>query len=128
MTEGRAQEILQAAIDSDPACTITMDDVFAAIVSGQATVFETPNAVILTRIFDEPGERVLTTWLGGGNLKEIRRELRPRIERFARMNKCDAIEVRSRPGVERILKHYGFDEQSRESGQIRMRKHLGNAD
>jgi hypothetical protein len=65
------------------------DQVWGRIMLGQATLWPSENAVILTEVFSYPiGVRACNVWLQGGNLDELK-TMYPVIEKYARAQGCD---------------------------------------
>ena len=81
----------------------SLEDVKAAVLAGEADFWPGKRAAMVTEIITFPRRRVLNFWLAGGDLAELRDELRPRVEELARKHGCQAAHVAGRQGWARAL-------------------------
>lgn len=96
--------ILTKAIDMSG--KYTWSDVYSSILSGDAQLWTGKKSAIVTYISDFPKGKTLCVFLGGGELEEIKYELLPTIEEWARLEGCTQAEIVGRHGWERVLKDY----------------------
>lgn len=123
MTPDLAEQIIRAALVHDP--DYTFEDVLDAIRKGEATVFEAAHSLDVVQLRRyETGELEAYAWVGGGRMDEMRDDIRPRVEEFARRNGCDWIELRTRPAAHRILKRYGYEIYAQTGSTVTLRKSL----
>ncbi|RAK60886.1 hypothetical protein DJ021_14225 [Phenylobacterium hankyongense] len=85
-----------------------LSDVKAMILAGDAGFWPGRGAALVATTEDDPGERRLLIWLAGGELSELRTELLPQAEAWARACGCRRVLIIGRPGWERALKRHGF--------------------
>lgn len=93
---------LQASLDGDPQM-YTLDDVLARVMERSARFWAGRNAAMVTEITERPRAKVFNFWLAGGELAELRDELAPAGEAYARELGCDYTAVAGRPGWARVL-------------------------
>ena len=104
----RCRPMLEAALSRQPLHSFA--DVEAAIAEGRAQLFPGERSVIVTGIEDYPsGERVIDTWLAGGDRQEIADVMRPKVEAWAESQGCTLVMVNGRKGWERVLAPHGYD-------------------
>lgn len=87
--------------------THTIEDVEAAIASGEATFWPAPNAAMVTEILELPRARVCHFWLCGGDLEELQL-MRAYIEGVAISQGCTKSSTAGRPGWKRVLRDAGY--------------------
>ena len=85
-----------------------MGDVLALVRAGEAQLWTSEHAAMITVIEDDPLERRLLIWLAGGDLDELVDVLRPRAEHWARGQGCRRVVVIGRAGWERALAPEGY--------------------
>jgi len=83
--------------------THTADDVEQAIRSGEAQFWPGRACAAVTQIEDYPKVRAASFWLAGGDLDELRDELRPRVEAWAKAQGCRHLTITGRQGWGRAL-------------------------
>ena len=93
---------LQAALERAPP-THTLDDVKVEVRCGNAKFWHGRASAAITQIEVSPRTKALTVWLAGGDLAELRDEMLPRAEAFAREQGCRFVAVTGRPGWARAL-------------------------
>lgn len=100
-------DVLQDALDHG-GNTHNLQDVALAILNEDAQLWVGREAILVTQIIDHPQVRMITSWLGGGDLDELVNELRPRAEEFGRANGCTRSALLSRDGWIRALRDEGY--------------------
>lgn len=83
--------------------THTLDDVKAAILRGEADFWAGRNAAMVTELINHPQLKSFNFWLAGGDLAELRDELRPRAEAFGREHGAKFATIIGRQGWARAL-------------------------
>lgn len=83
--------------------THSVDDVKEAILARRARFWAGRNAAGVTEREDYPNVSMLNIWLAGGDLAELRDELRPQVEAYAKAKGCQRVIIRGRPGWAREL-------------------------
>lgn len=83
-------------------------DVRRMVHRGEAQLWPGRAAAMVTAVEDDPCERRMLIWLAGGELDELRDELLPAAERWARGRGCRRMLIIGRPGWERALKTKGY--------------------
>ncbi|MEO8115888.1 MAG: hypothetical protein ABI655_15975 [Phenylobacterium sp.] len=83
-------------------------DVKRMVARGEAHLWPGRTSAMVTVVEDDPCERRMLIWLAGGALEELRGELLPAAERWARGRGCRRMLVIGRPGWERALKPKGY--------------------
>lgn len=83
--------------------THTIDDVKAVVERREARFWAGTNAAMVTEINTYPQFAALNFWLAGGDLAELRDELRPAAEAWARSLGCRYAAVVGRLGWARAL-------------------------
>lgn len=108
MELSRCRPWIEAALARQPLHSFA--DVEAALAEGRAQLFPGERSVIVTAIEDYPnGERVIDTWLAGGDGEEIAETMRPKVEAWAESQGCTLVTVSGRKGWERMLAPHGYD-------------------
>jgi hypothetical protein len=102
----RSAPWLEAALAH--AGTHRLADVRDMVLRGEAQLWVGERSAIVTLIEDDPCERRLLVWLGGGDLKDLLGELRQPIEAWARSRGCRRVLMVGRPGWERALAPHGY--------------------
>jgi hypothetical protein len=92
---------LQKALDLG-GNTHDMGDVAQAIECGEAKLWATEKALILTEVDEYPQRRVANVWLASGDLTEIL-QMAPAIYDWAREQGCDTITLLGRKGWAKAL-------------------------
>lgn len=77
---GRCAPWLQAALDRLPAATHSLDDVKDLVICGKARFWAGRSAAMVTELNEYPRLTTFNFWLAGGDLAELRDELRPQAE------------------------------------------------
>lgn len=98
----RCEPWLIDALDRSPP-THTIDDVRTAVMRGEAKLWAGRNAAAVTQIEVHPQLKALSVWLAGGDLEELRDEMLPQAEVFAREQGCRYVAVTGRQGWARAL-------------------------
>lgn len=111
----RCRPWIEAALKRDVIATHDAEDVWELIKAGHAQLWPTPNSVVVTKIDAYPKARVLTFWVAGGKLKEIR-FTEAQVYAWARVAGCTFAAIAGRRGWARALKGY------KETGSIVVRK------
>ncbi len=88
--------------------THALSDVQALLEAGEARLWASGRAAMVTLIEEDPGERRLLIWLAGGDLGELVRDLRPQAEAWARTQGCRRAVIIGRAGWERALTPEGY--------------------
>ncbi len=102
----RCRPWLQAALDTSPLKSHTIDHVWEALQSGAAQLWPSANAVCLTEIRIHPtGLKAFNGWLAGGDMEEVRNTSRM-LEAYAISQECDVIQIHGRRGWLRAFKGY----------------------
>lgn len=96
---------IEAALDLAHG-THTMDDVRRDILTGPATFWPGRNAAMVTEVQEFPQMHVLHFWLAGGDLDELRDELRPMAEKWAKERGITRATIMGRRGWVRALPGY----------------------
>ena len=86
----------------------SLDDIEALVAAGEARLWVSQAAAMVTLVEDEPRQRRLLIWLAGGDLDELVNDLRPRAEAWEREQGCRRVIVAGRPGWERALARHGY--------------------
>ena len=104
ITPERARELIAASFsETDP---LTPDDIAELVSTNEATLWLGKDSIIVTEITDYPRsrKRILQVLTAGGNLKELRDDLRPKIEAYGRKHGCThAIDIPTRSYTNRVL-------------------------
>jgi hypothetical protein len=99
---------LNAALFASPVQTYGLDHVRDALDRGLAQLWPTRKAAVVTEIVTYPtGVKGLSYWLAGGELEDVLKT-HDAVERFARQQGCDFIEIRGRRGWQKAIRAYGF--------------------
>lgn len=93
---------IEAALAGEPE-THTLDDVRAQVEARQARFWAGSKAAMVTEIVQQPRAKVFNFWLAGGDLDELRNELAPAGEAYAREMGCKYIAIAGRAGWARAL-------------------------
>jgi hypothetical protein len=97
---------LDAALAQHPVRTHEREHVWAALQSGDAQLWPTPNSACLTEIVRHPtGVKFLHGWLSGGDLAEIKQTVAT-IENVAREWGCSHASITGRRGWLRAFEGY----------------------
>lgn len=86
--------------------THTMDDVKAMILDGPATFWPGRSAAMVTEVCEFPQMRTLHFWLAGGDLVELRDELKPMAESWAKERGISRATISGRRGWVKALPGY----------------------
>ena len=87
---GDALGRLQQAVDHTQG-THRIEDVLAAVARGETQLWIGRGCVGVTEFINFPAKRVLNVFLAGGDVRELRDELLPGVEAFARGGGASAI-------------------------------------
>ena len=83
------------------------------ICSGDAAYWPGDRCAVVTELVTHPKCIALNIWLMGGDLRELRKVVIPRIEDFAVTNGISALYgCSSRPGMVRIVNRMGYETAS----------------
>lgn len=88
--------------------THTIEDVEAAIASGEAVFWPAPKAAMVTEVLELPRAKVMHFWLCGGDLDELQK-MRAYIEGVAISQGCTKASTAGRPGWQRVLRNDGYN-------------------
>lgn len=94
--------------------THSLEDVWYAIATGDALLWVTPRAAVVTQVVVFPRKRVFDVWLAGsavGGLGEIL-GLLPAAEAWARGRGISEVIMTGRAGWKRVLQPLGFSDQA----------------
>lgn len=83
--------------------THTLGDVKASVIRRDARFWAGRNAAMVTEVNDYPQFKALNFWLAGGDLAELRDEMRPAAEAWAKTLGCRYAAVIGRLGWARAL-------------------------
>lgn len=96
---------IEAALDRAGG-TWTLAEVRDLLAEERLQIWPTRSSVMVTKINDyQNGKRIMSIWLGGGNLKEIQQNV-PRLEEWAKSAGCTSISITGRRGWLRALAGY----------------------
>lgn len=101
----RCEAWIAAALDYAHG-THTIEDVKAACLAGKATLIPGEQAAMVVEIEDYPRLKILHFWLAGGDLEELRDDLRPFAERWGREMGCARVTITGRRGWVKALPGY----------------------
>lgn len=96
---------LEAALDHAGG-TYGIEDVKALVEADDAQFWPGRAGAIVTQIELHPRAKVLVFWLAGGEVVELVKELRPKIEAWGARRGCTRSLIIGRPGWERLLTDY----------------------
>ena len=103
----QAQPHIEAAL-AYAGDTHEIQDIQEACLIGEAHLWTSENSAAVTEIIQYPRLRSVRIWLAGGDLAELRDDIRPRIETYARREGAGRIEIAGRPGWKRALAGVGY--------------------
>lgn len=107
MNAGLAEQAIRDALRQDP--SFTYEQVVAQIEAKIALVFESDKAIEVVQVREYgDGKLELYAFLGGGDFRSLRDDIRPKVEQFAREQGCSWIEMRTRPIAAKILAPWGY--------------------
>lgn len=88
--------------------THSLDDVRAMVGDPSEPVrfWAGRRSAMVTEIQSWPNAKTLLLWLAGGDLDELKDELRPMAEAWGREQGCDRVMIVGRPGWARVLPGY----------------------
>lgn len=86
--------------------THSLEDVRRAVETGECRLYTGRASALVCEMQDWPQRKVLLLWLAGGDLAELRDELRPLAERWGREQGCTHVSIIGRPGWARALPEY----------------------
>ena len=112
MTEGeqawaRCRPWIEAALEYGRG-SHTLDDVWRAVLAGEAHFWPGERCAVVTEFHDFPQLRALHYWLAGGDLDELLVRMRPDIEAWGRDLGCTRFTLAGRPGWRRALAAHGY--------------------
>jgi hypothetical protein len=110
LTEGAMLARLQRALDFGNN-THTLQDVFAALKTGEMQCFWSDNAFVVTQICEYPQKRVLLIPYLAGELDEVM-SLQPQVVEHAKASGCSDMMVIARRGWEKVLPKFGWTRSS----------------
>lgn len=97
---------LQKALDHGNNCH-SLEDVFAALKSGEMQCFWSDEAFVVTQVCQYPQKRVLVVPFAAGRLADVMR-LQPQVVAHAKSNGCEDLLVIGRRGWEKVLPKFGW--------------------
>jgi hypothetical protein len=98
---------IQAALDHAGG-VYTLSDVEFLVRTGEAKFWPGREAAIVTRVERFPRATWLTLWLAGGDLAELRDELRPACEAWGQTQGCTKSIIMGRLGWSKALSGAGY--------------------
>lgn len=98
---------LQAALDS-AGNLYDLAHVEAMVRAREATFWPGVACAVITQVDEYPNARVASIWLTGGDLRELRDDLLPRLIAWARERGCSRMWALGRPGWAKILAPHGL--------------------
>lgn len=98
---------IEAALEH--AGTHTLADVEALVRTRECRFWAGREAALITEVQVWPQRKVLLLWLAGGDLDELRDELRPMAEAYGRDQGCDVVRISGRQGWVRALRGEGYE-------------------
>lgn len=104
-----AARLLQAAIEKSYQ-PYTLEEVVAEIREGRSVAFWGEQSVMVCTLHRHHGEITGHVWLAGGDLDELRDELRPQAEAWAKAEGATYATIEGRKGWVRALEGVGFEE------------------
>lgn len=96
--------LLRPAIERESDTTVEW--VLTKIKQEQFQLWRGDQSAIVTNVVDVGNGRHLVWLFAGGNLKEIKEEMKPQIEEWARSIGCARATMTARPGWGRALQDY----------------------
>jgi hypothetical protein len=103
----RAQPHIEAALAYGGE-THEIQDIQEACLLGLAHLWTSENSAAVTEIIQYPRIRTVRIWLAGGDLEELRDDIRPRIEAYALAEGAGRVEIAGRPGWKKALAGVGY--------------------
>ena len=105
----RAIPLIETALEADGPYKI--EDVLSELHSGEAQLWlvmevDDVKAIVVTVLNEHPNSKTCLLWLCAGSKRESWVHLIKNIETWAKLQNCDAMVMRGRPGWERVLKDY----------------------
>ena len=96
----------------------TADDILKGLIKNSFQLFISWNkkveSAVVTEVAQYPQKRICRYFLAGGsNMNNWLEPIQTEIEKFAKLNNCQAIEVAGRKGWARKLKGYSFSQIGR---------------
>lgn len=86
----------------------TLSDVEFAIRSGEARFWPGRASALVAKVEEFPRARWLMLWLAGGDLTELRDELRPQAEAWGKAQNCSKVVIIGRAGWYKSLCGEGY--------------------
>ena len=101
--------LIETALEADGPYKI--EDVLSELHSGEAQLWlvmeaDDVKAIVVTVLNEHPNSKTCLLWLCAGKNRESWVHLIKNIETWAKLQGCDAMVMRGRPGWERVLKDY----------------------
>lgn len=93
---------IEAALEHGGA-THALEDIEALVRAREARFWAGREAAVVTEVQTWPRMKVLNVWLAGGDLAELRDELRPLVEAYGVAEGCQRMLVPGRQGWARAL-------------------------
>lgn len=111
MERAKFEALVLSAIDqaSEP---YTLDEVMAELESGESSGLIGENSIMIVKLFKHNGELTGHCWLGAGDIDELRDDLRPKAEAWAKEHNATAATIDGRRGWVRALSGQGYRETS----------------
>jgi len=101
----RCEAWISSALDLSGG-THSIEDVKAAVESGEARLWGWDRSAVVTEVQTWPRAKFLLIWLAGGDLKELRDVMLPLMEEYGREQGCSRSYVVGRPGWAKALPGY----------------------
>lgn len=105
---GRCAKWIAAAL-ADAGDVYTLSDVEFLVATGEAKFWPGSKSALVARVQEYPRARHLLLWLAGGDLTELRDELRPLAEAWGRSQDCTKSIIIGRLGWSKALAASGYD-------------------
>lgn len=86
--------------------THSVDDVARQVLDGEAEYFAAERSGMVVEAVQYPLKKVARVWLAWGDMDEIRDDLKPRAEAWARDQGCDIALIAGRPGWAKALSDF----------------------
>lgn len=99
-----AAPLIQRAVDLQD--THSLEDVKEAVDAGRAQLWCGTHSALVTEIIVYPRKKVCRIWMAGGLLWELKDDMLPAVEGWAKSKGCDAVEIIGRKGWQRVLDDY----------------------
>ena len=103
----RCKPMIEAALEYG-AGTHTIEDIENCIEDGSLRFFSSPNSAVIVEIFTSGRKKVISFFLAGGDLTELKTIIEPRLLGWAKAQGCNQVRVVGRPGWVRAIRDVGY--------------------